>query len=225
MVDSTWEWPLGVEGGGAAHARFWRQLVLWLANRRPGLWVATDRPRYSLPRLANGVELVTVEAGLVTAGEGAAHRPSKLRGRAQGPNGEERLLSFVPRGDHYEAHPTIASAGRWAVRVEAEVDGAAAEPAETVFFVESPDIEMQDATANFELLERMAAATGDVGGAFVQAEDAGRLFEEILARPFTVRRTLYETTDLMEHANRPLWWMVAGALVVEWLVRKRRGLA
>jgi len=223
-MDSTWQWPLQAERGPELHGRFWRQLILWLANRRPGVWVTTNQPRYELPRLAAGTEALIVRAGMVTFGQTGPPRV-ELRGQIVEPGGSRQPLSFLRRADEYEARPDIRREGEYRIEVEATLDGIPVEPAQTAVVVESPDIEMQEATANFDLLRQMVGRTQACGGAFVTAEHAGRLFEQILATPHTVRRDLSYTTNLTDAARWPLLVMAAGALLAEWVLRKRRGLA
>lgn len=224
-IDSTWRWPLEMEQGREVHARFWRQLILWLANRQPGVWVTTNQARYQLARLAGASEAVVVEAGVDVFGTAAAPQKVNLTGEIRGPNGSREALSFVRRNDRFEARPAVAMGGDYQIEVKAIVDGVPADPARTAFVVESPDIEMQEGTANFELLRQMTARTASAGGSFVTADHAGDLFDRILAGDRTVRRTVSRTTNLMDQARWPILAIVIGVLVVEWIVRKRRGLA
>lgn len=62
--ESTWPWALASEEGSAIHRRVWRQMVVWLANRRPRAWVLTDRPEYTLAALADADQRVRIRAGL-----------------------------------------------------------------------------------------------------------------------------------------------------------------
>lgn len=224
-IDSTWRWPLEMEKGREIHARFWRQLILWLANRQPGAWVTTNQPRYQLARLAAGTDAVVVEAGVEVFGAESTPRSVELAGEITGPAGFREALSFVRREDRYEARPGLTAQGEYQIEVKALVDGVPADPARAAFVVESPDIEMQDATANFELLRQMAARTASAGGMFVTADHAAELFDRILASEHTVRRTITRTSNLMDQARWPILGTVIGILVIEWIVRKRRGLA
>jgi len=224
-IDSTWRWPLEVDNGREIHARFWRQLVLWLANRQPSVWVTTNQPRYTLARLTAGTDTVIVEAGVDVFGADAVQPRIDLSGELRGPGGQRQPLTFVRRNDRYEARPAPAAAGEYQVEVRAAADGIPADPAQTAFVVESPDIEMQDATANFELLRQMAAQTAAAGGMFVPADGAAEIFRRILSSEHTVRRTLTHTTNLAARGRWPMLGITVGVLVAEWIIRKRRGLA
>ncbi len=224
-LDSTWRWPLEAEPGRDVHARFWRQLVLWLANRRPAVWVTTNQPRYQLARLAAKTESVIVEAGIELAAADDSPRAVTLTGEIAGPGGLRQPLAFVPRGKRYEARPTLERDGEYRVEVTAMIDGAPAEPARAAITVESPDIELQEPTADFELLRQMAARTEAAGGAFATAQHAGGLLERILAGEHTTRRPVTSVTNLTERSKWPLFLIIAALLIAEWVMRKRRGLA
>jgi hypothetical protein len=62
--DSTWPWALSSEEGRTLHGKLWRQMVAWLANRRPVAWVVTDRSSYVRAALAGGRQRVQIRAGL-----------------------------------------------------------------------------------------------------------------------------------------------------------------
>ncbi len=62
--DSIWTWALDSDEGLAAHHRLWRQLLGWLANRRPVAWIVTDRSEYARDALATGRQTVRIRAGL-----------------------------------------------------------------------------------------------------------------------------------------------------------------
>jgi uncharacterized membrane protein len=223
-IDSTWEWPMKMEQGREVHARFWRQLILWLANRQPGVWVTTNQPRYLLARLASGTDTVIVEAGVEVFGADSTPHNVELAGEVKGGDGAAQAMTFVRRNDRYEARPTVSKEGEYQIEVKATVDGVPAEPARTAFVVESPDIEMQDATANFELLRQMTARTAVAGGMFVTADHAADLLDHVLSGEHTVRHSVASATNLMDRTRWPVLAVVIGALALEWIVRKRRGL-
>lgn len=60
----TWPIALASDDGLAAHRLLWRQLVSWLANRKPAAWVSVDQPRYSAAALQRGRLQVAIRAGV-----------------------------------------------------------------------------------------------------------------------------------------------------------------
>ncbi|MEW6250773.1 MAG: hypothetical protein AB1716_09005 [Planctomycetota bacterium] len=76
--ESTWPWALASDAGHDLHSRFWRQLVAWLANRRPRAWVITDLPTYSAAAV-RAHRRIAVRAGLTGAGAIPAAERGRLR--------------------------------------------------------------------------------------------------------------------------------------------------
>lgn len=72
--DATWPWALGSDDGLRLHRAFWRQLVVWLANRRPVAWVLADEPSYSLDAVRSGARVITIRAGVAGVAAGSVER-------------------------------------------------------------------------------------------------------------------------------------------------------
>lgn len=111
--DSTWPWALSSERGLVAHGKLWRQMMIWLANRRPVAWIVTDRSGYARAALAGGQQSVRIRAGL-----SGIEAPADRRRRTEYHASLE--LAFVrpmdePRNDPAQSRP-------------ASGPGAAAEP-------------------------------------------------------------------------------------------------
>ena len=237
--DSTWQWPFAMEAGLDMQRRFWRQLVLWLANRQPEVWVLADRPQYDLLRLSGGDEHIIVRAGVsdpsvdssggaerASAG-GAASRPAlshTVTGEWSGSDGQWRPLSFKPTADGFEAVPVVSQAGEYHVRVQGTAGGQPAGRAETAFVVEQVDREMLDPLADLETLKRMAVRTASIGGMYVPITDLAALLERVRAGGAETRITLVERENLVD--DRPWIWLVVFAflLTLEWIVRRWAGL-
>ena len=62
--ESTWPWALASDEGLALHRRFWRQMAVWLANRRPRAWIVPDKPAYDRASVASNREAIRIRAGL-----------------------------------------------------------------------------------------------------------------------------------------------------------------
>lgn len=75
--DSIWPWALASDEGLAVHHQLWRQMLAWLANRRPIAWIVTDRSDYARDALATGRQIVRIRAGLSGGqGTGAETQPA-----------------------------------------------------------------------------------------------------------------------------------------------------
>ncbi|RMF73078.1 MAG: hypothetical protein D6744_16095, partial [Planctomycetota bacterium] len=62
--EATWPWALSSDEGLALHRRFWRQLVVWLANRRPRAWILADKPTYERGAVARNSQAIRIRAGV-----------------------------------------------------------------------------------------------------------------------------------------------------------------
>lgn len=60
----TWPIALASDEGLSAHRLLWRQLVAWLANRKPNAWVSADQARYSAAALQRGRQSISIRAGV-----------------------------------------------------------------------------------------------------------------------------------------------------------------
>jgi hypothetical protein len=277
--DSTWPWALSSEEGLAAHGKLWRQMVAWLANRRPLAWVVTDRSSYVRAALAGEQQRIQIRAGLSGVempSEGVRRAEFKaslelrfVRGDADtqfGSQGEQPTSAAA-------SQPTVAPPqGVWAIPLErrggewqAELpqdlqtqawltsgtyelvfvveqmtagdSSATPLPAEigdgerliltarTGFTVSATDLELLEPTANLALMREAAARTESVGGAYYpidQLPDAVRRLADDDRRRRIERPAAY---DLIRQQPWLLLALATSALVLEWLVRKRGGMA
>jgi hypothetical protein len=222
--DSTWRWSFADARGLEAQRRFWRQLVLWLANRRPEVWVAADRPRYDLTRLRSNLERVTLRAGVTEPTTGRMPDNASLTGTLTGPDGKARELRWVRSGDALTAQPSLTAPGEYHVRVSARAGDKPLGESETAFVVVTPDPELADPTADLENLRRLAARTRAAGGEYVPLEEFGRLIERLSTRKRAALTRHVRRENLVD--DRPWLWfgVFVGLLTVEWIARRRLGL-
>lgn len=222
--DSTWQWPFASDDGLEQHRRFWRQLVLWLANRKPEVWVLPDQPVYDLVQVRAGDERVLLQAGVNDPTERDRPRPVSITGEIVRPDGEARPLTWSATADGFEARPTVTEPGEYRVRVEGQAGDESAGESQTAFVVQRVDREMLEPLADHETLERMAGRTAGIGGTFVPLERLGELLERVRAAGTETRVSVTERRYIVD--DHPWRWFVilVGLLGVEWLVRRRAGL-
>jgi hypothetical protein len=222
--DSTWRWSYGNDKGLEAQRRFWRQLVLWLANRKPEVWVASDRPRYDLVRLRSGVDKLLLKAGVSDPTTGRTPEQAKLTGTLTGPDGKARELRWIQSGDGFEARPAVTEAGEYRISVVAASGDQKWGEAQTAFVVAAADPEMADPTADLENLRRMAARTRGFGGEYVPIEKLDTLLARFSAKPHAAEIRHIRRRNLVD--EWPWYWFTifVGLLAVEWVVRRRAGL-
>lgn len=222
--DSSWQWPFAGDAGLELHRRFWRQLVLWLANRKPEVWALAERPQYDLNHLKNGDERVVVRAGINDPNTGTLPAQSTISGILINPDNRTQPLAWSASSDGFEARPTIDRPGRYRVRVEGRVAGQAAGQAETAFVVESVDRELTEPFADLETLRQLAARTTAIGGEHLPLEQFGALLERLRTRGAGSRVTRTQRHYLID--EHPWFWLTCfvGLLALEWIIRRRAGL-
>ncbi|WDQ17330.1 glutamine amidotransferase [Rhodopirellula sp. P2] len=232
--DSTWTWRRA--GLGDFHRRFWRQLILWSLAREdssqqtiqlelsPRRFVATETPAFtatmqgdlsSLPDagtlqaeviLASGESIVVPMSSTTSSGESSVSLTGQLPTM---PAGFHRLRVAAPKQD--------ASAE----------NGDSIEPAEVAFQVLDDTRELTASATDHSLLRQIASATSGSGGRVFEPEQIDELVDLILSRRTESTRTVIEKFRL---GDGPLsGWLIfllfAGALSVEWFLRRQWGLA
>ena len=241
--DSTWKWLH--PKSDAAYTKFWRQVVLWLANQDEqagNLWIDID-PRTR--RLSAGSpERLEFTFGLKGKVEEIA--AAQFTARAIGPKGE---VINVPRSTPEKKHQrgnlaAPAMPGEYILEIEGkgkDTDGTLVTDKKAVhFLVVSENLELQRKAADHDLLRDIAAKTG---GRFENAEEAAliKLLSELKgevrkeSHAKTVRWPDWErhpATDTLLDQIAGLWgssaviWLVlfAALLGTEWGLRRKWGM-
>ncbi|MFN0136001.1 MAG: hypothetical protein ACKVS9_07770 [Phycisphaerae bacterium] len=121
---ATWPWALGSDEGAELHRRMWRQIVAWLANRRPTAWVVTDQATYQTAALLSGQQQIRVRAGVSAdeAGDAAQGYSAKMTLRTRpaiatstATSAAASAPSSLPtaRGEATWDVPLTRASGRW----------------------------------------------------------------------------------------------------------------
>lgn len=277
--DSTWPWALSSAEGLAAHGRFWRQMVAWLANRRPVAWVVTDRSSYVQAALTGGQQKLRIRAGLSgveTPSESG--RPAEFKAslrlrlvRADNadqptvqeeaptvtaagpptttPAGSDWTIPLRRRGNEWRAElPEDLRTQAWltsgeyellfvveqTVADESSTPAAPDQPgdgkplaltARTGFTVTAVDLELLEPTANLGLLREAAARTESVGGGYYSVDELSEAVRRLAEDDRRRRIERPAAYDLVGQQRWSILLLVTAALVLEWVVRKRGGLA
>ncbi len=236
--DATWTWALHSDESSRLHRTFWRQLIAWLAHRRPRAWVVTDADDYPLAPLRAADRSVRVRAGVSRA----ATEPGSLTSRATAPtdvprltliapNGAERDVPLQCDGEQWRAELRPGAAGAYRLRfvspTPTEGPNAGADPAlraETTFTVLDRDVELQPPTHNVALLQQAALATARLGGAYADLTGFEGLLDGLTRRDPRRQVEVARRLDPVDAARWPWLAAVVALLVCEWVWRKRSGL-
>ena len=216
-TDSTWRWRM--RGKEAEHAKFWRQLLLWSAKfdelLEGELAVELDRSRFATD------EPVEFRA---------QYRPKpdedatglKVQATIVGPDGSrERVVTNDENGVWKGLGKNTGEPGDYVVEAElVSPTGAVLQTARARFLVFAQNIELERPEANRATLENLALATG---GRTIEPEEFAAFFDEALQQRETivdvreVKKSLYDVW--------PIFWAFVALMTLDWILRKRWGMA
>lgn len=224
--DSTERWRID-EAGVRAHARFWKQLVLWLAKQEEvegSVWVKPDTRR-----LAAGGKL-GFSVGVRGKG-GLDLKDARFEAHVVGP---KDLKAPVPTArDKDEDRGTFwktDAPGEYRLVVTGkakDTDGQEVTGEATArFLVYQDEAEMVRRAADHDFLKRLAS-TG--GGEFLRPEELEGFLDKLRSQPIVENRPKTNTWPEWK-GNQTSGFLVTylllfvGLLSLEWLLRRRWGL-
>ncbi|HWA99382.1 MAG TPA: glutamine amidotransferase [Pirellulales bacterium] len=214
-IDSTWHWWM--TGHEAAHKRFWRQTVLWLARKEASsegsVTLALDQRRYApgarvdftvAAHNAHGEPIL--DATFKVEVQGPAGPPVAVHVRRQPSNSAGTFAETQPPGDYM-------------IRVTGTHGDDLIGAAQARFLVFNQDLELDNPAADRALLESLAAMTG---GHSVAPEQLPSLLDELGKATDRLRVEVQSKTTLWD--TWPFFGLFVGLLGVEWYLRKKWGL-
>jgi uncharacterized membrane protein len=217
--DSTWHWCM--EGKDESHRRFWRQVVLWLAqkeeDRQQPVFV-----RLSERRLAPGARL-EINVSLHEQGD-AITAQGKTECEVTMPDGSKQAVSLVASGEKSVGSFSQTSApGEYSVAVQGfGSSGKALGNSTARFLVHKRDLELENPAADPNRMANIATATAKVGGKVLQPEELSSLLQEIRRQPVHEDITIARKDTYWD--TWPFFLLVVSTLSLEWFLRKRWGL-
>jgi prepilin-type processing-associated H-X9-DG protein len=213
--DSTWHWWM--EGQEAAHKRFWRQVVLWLARKDESnegqVWVKLDQRRY-----APGSR-VEFSAGAKSA-EGEPILDGAFDAEVVLPDGKRTPITLRKQGEEMRgAFLDARGAGDYTVVVKAKRGAELLGSSQARFLVFEQDLELNNPAADVGALESLAAMTE---GKSLAPEQLPSLLEEIKAGSKSLEIETQSKETLWD--RWPFFLVFVSILALEWVLRKRWGL-
>lgn len=220
-VDGLWQWsffPAAKEAAGM-YEELWTQLVLWAgtyAEFLPGhnyalhLGVSTAPPN------------MPVRVQVRRRGSAAAQELPRLRVTRGIQTIQEITLAAGDKADTWEAVLTLADPGLYRVTLDSQTTEAKGRELGALLQIQAPPGEMDDVNPDLEFLAKLTAAAG---GNVLQAGD---LADAMVHREQARSRQVDQGSNVVWE---PLWdrgWllvMIIAALVTEWALRRRNGLA
>jgi hypothetical protein len=213
--DSTWRWCL--HGFEAAHKRFWRQVVLWLARKDESMegmvWIKLAERRLAPNRR------VEFSVGAQSP-QGEPLKQAQFKAEVVLPDGSTRPVQLV-QGEEQTSGSVrdTEAAGDYTVRVTATSEGKEVGRAQARFLVVEEDLELDNPAADATVLDSLAMMTG---GKSLAPEELPDLF----------RRLAKDTQSLLVQTESkqtfwdtwPFFLLLVGLLGTEWYLRKRWSL-
>jgi uncharacterized membrane protein len=221
-ADSTHLWWRG--GFEDDHKRFWRQAMLWLANKdelmRRDVWVRLPRRRF------RPGETIAVQAG-ARADNGDVLEQAEMSARLLREGMEPRPISLVRSDEDWSAEvEELAEAGDYTVEVTAKLEGEPIGEATARFQVQELDLELADPAANPQQLSVLAAMTESAGGRAIPAEQLPDLFRQLREKPPEMEIEVEQKWRFGDSRfDSSLFLLVfVSLLTAEWFLRKKWGL-
>lgn len=216
--DSTWRWQMG--GHPEVLNRFWRQLVLWLAQKDDSgdqrVWVKLDQRRY---QRGSRVEF-SVGA---TDEQGDPLEDAEFEVSVERPDGGAAEVRTSRRGESLAGtFQQTTQPGDYRVVVRATGDGEELGAAEARFTVPDLDTELDQPAAEPTLMASLAGLTAEAGGEGLAPEQFGDLLERLQERTKEFEEEVIQQITLWD--TWPALLLLVGVLGLEWLLRKRWGL-
>ncbi len=217
--DSTFRWYRG--GFQEDHQRFWRQSILWLAQKdeqhQDQVWLQMPQRRYQRGARA------TATVGARDA-NGALIADAKFELTIDGPDGYQRSV-IVNRQENGSTGVTesLTTPGDYQLSVTATRGDSTLGSDRSRFIVVDQDLELSDPAANPQQLRMMADVTAASGGRFIAAEELSSALDELGEREqeSTARlQTQWQLADTTQDAGG-LFLLLVSLLVGEWYLRKR----
>lgn len=214
--DTTWRWRRG-EAGITYHARFWRQLILWLAKKEES---GEANLKVTLPtrRLPVGQSLpITVAA---EEANGTPIADATITATIELPTGEKSPVELFRDGDVFRGvFWKTEAVGDMTLEVTGKAGERDLGTQRTKFLTFSEDVEGQQPAADLATLRSVAEVTG---GTFGHSLDLVQFLSQL--EPADLNLSIPQPITI------PLWdrWetlLVFLAIVsLEWVLRKRSGL-
>lgn len=214
-------WQLGKQ---TEHRRFWRQAILWLAQREDlepnDVWLRLEQRRYA-PGLP-----IHFKGGARTAG-GEPISGARFQLQLASTDGTRVPVRFLASTDQISGTldaPQLP--GDYLLELAADADGKPLGKTQVSLQVLDRDLELSNPNVGHDLMSRLAGMTAESGGRAVSPEELPGVVERILANPPEATVELQARWRL---ADKPAdsWavlLLLAIPLIIEWTLRNRWGL-
>lgn len=215
LGDGLWQWSLAAEEGGAAFVSFWQRAIHWLAAG--GEFLPGQEIALSLSRRTSqpGEPIEAIVTARYFQDDAMQPRLSRVA-----PDGVPTDVALTPDPDRPGTwRGVFAPRAQGVHRVELRAGDGDAPPLTTRLAVDDRSTERLDPAARPEVLEGIALDTGGQCLAWDDVDSLIAALEDIrVAREDDVRHRY-------DFARWPVFALIVGGLGIEWIVRRRGGMA
>jgi hypothetical protein len=217
----TWPWARSFEDlGKVAHAKFWRQAILWLA-RKEDQGESQVKLKLDSRRVAVGQRLDVTAMARDAKNEpipDAEFTTTVTRLDDAGkPEGKSEPVPLYPQGDNAKGpYIALGAPGEYEVVVKGTKTGKEIGADRSRFMVYQDNRELENPAADLALLKQISEITG---GASLHSEELGQHLKALAP----------EASDYVFQSEHRLWdnWpfflIFATLLTAEWALRKAKG--
>ena len=214
--DTTWRWRKDKTGIGH-HARFWRQLILWLAKKEDA---GSPSLKIALPtrRLALGQSLpVTVQAH---EADGTKISKATVNATVETPDGKKVPLEIFAQGDGFQGtFWQTDSVGDFTLEVTGKAGDRDLGTTRVKFLVYSEDAESQQPAADLSLLQSIAKLTD---GEFHRHLELPEFLRSLDKKDLNLEVAQPVIVTLWDRWETLLLFLIL--MTIEWIARKRLGM-
>lgn len=216
--DTTRNWqqvPMAMDQE-SPFARFWGQMIRWLANRtaevkaEAGITARTDKAYYE-PDSA-----ITIMAA-VRNKEGEGTEQAEVLAQVKTPQGTTDTVTLAPvagSAGSYQGSFESKRPGTYQIMVESRLGETVLRAEQTTAEVGRPNLEFDRLDLDDALLSRIAEATG---GRYFHISTADQLIGELDRK----EKRRHDALEQPLHFPRLFWVVFVGVLTTEWALRRR----
>ena len=212
--EASWRWRMMRPATDNSYETIWRQLARWITAGANGpVMIAPMSP--TTPGVTDRVSVFVRDEDFRPVAN------AEVAIQVTAPNGEKRQVTAAlsnPQEGRYAVASRFEQSGVYRIEAIASRGGARAGTASRPILVGGVDLEMTQPRLNEAVLQRLSAETN---GRYVRAERAGEL--PSLLRESRADAGTPETRDLWHNGFSLA--LIISLLAVEWVMRRRAGLA
>ncbi|MBI86098.1 MAG: hypothetical protein CMJ81_23115 [Planctomycetaceae bacterium] len=220
--DTSWKWK--THGHDKEYRRFWRQVILWLAQRDQ---VEDEEIRIRLEhrRFPPAADVAFTVVATSAAGdplEGVSFRAELVH-----PGGARDALRLANDGEVLAGRWHAATEpGEYTVEVVATRGTDRIGTARESFVIYDRDLELHDPSANPALMASLADLTQETGGRALAPEELPAMLENLADNLGALDVKVHKTWQFpgSEKVGWPFFLLVVTLLCSEWVLRKKWGL-